>query len=224
MGTKRHGRCPPGHQGLPPHHATGKLRPLQLACLYTCLASSVQMVRASTTAYGRSGRTSPGQPRAISSRQGCQRRCIERLARHGSAPWGQSQDRMPRGHRMISIDGARPALQGVHLPGTPGRPRMRSPHHFVPCVGRSAPRVLGLLLGSCPPMPCLKGGFRAAIWAQRRQHRVPDHPRARAPWFPLTSPSGASAPECGRSPPPDAVGCGCGAPAAPPPGGRRAPA
>ena len=40
----------------------------------------------------------------------------------------------------------------------------------------------------------------------------------------LTSPSAASASECGRLPRPYAGACGCGAPAAPPRGGRRAPA
>src|SRR4029453_12855323 len=40
----------------------------------------------------------------------------------------------------------------------------------------------------------------------------------------LTSPSAASASECGGLPRPSAGACGCGAPAAPPRGGRRAPA
>jgi hypothetical protein len=58
MGTKRRSRCTPGHQGLPPPQAMGKLRPLQLACLHACVFPCVQVLLASTTACGISCRRS----------------------------------------------------------------------------------------------------------------------------------------------------------------------
>jgi hypothetical protein len=224
MGMKRRGLCTPGHQGLPPATSDEKISPAP-----TRLPARVPLLLRPDVAGIHDGlqrdivQAQHGQPGAISSRQGLHRRFIERLERHGSAPWGQSQDQRPRGHRVLSIDEARPARQVAPPCQDACVAPEASPHHFVPCFGRSAPRVIGLFLGSCPQIPCLKGGFRAANCAPHRPHIAPYHPRARAPWSSLTSPSGASAPECGRSLPPGAAACGGGAPAAPPPSGPRAP-